>query len=60
MINQIQIRALIEKDIAVISDAFNKIGWNKPASLFAGYLKEQEAGERLLHIIAFMAFGAVV
>ena len=50
MINQIQIRALIEKDIAVIYDAFNQIGWNKPVSLFEGYLKEQEAGERLVWV----------
>jgi len=50
MKNQIQICALIEKDIAVISDAFNQIGWNKPASLFEGYLKEQEAGERLVWV----------
>lgn len=50
MKNQIQIRALIEQDIAVISDAFNQIGWNKSASLFAGYLKQQEAGERLVWV----------
>ncbi|WP_331831658.1 GNAT family N-acetyltransferase [Orientia tsutsugamushi] len=24
------------------------MGWNKPASLFEGYLKEQEAGERIV------------
>ncbi|WPY00703.1 GNAT family N-acetyltransferase [Candidatus Trichorickettsia mobilis] len=50
MKNLIQIRHFIEEDIAVISDAFNQIGWNKPASLFAGYLKEQEAGERLVWV----------
>lgn len=50
MKNQIQIRALIEKDIAVISDTFNQIGWNKPASLFEGYFKEQEAGERIVWV----------
>ena len=48
--NQIQIRPLIREDIAVISEAFNQIGWNKPASLFAGYLKEQETGERLIWV----------
>ena len=53
MKNQIQICALIEKDIAVISDAFNQIGWNKPASLFEGYLKEQEAGERIVWVAQF-------
>ena len=50
MINQIQIRPLIEEDIATIFEAFNPIGWNKPASLFEGYLKEQEAGERLVWV----------
>ena len=34
-------------DIPVIVSAFNQIGWNKPASLFARYLKRQEAGGRL-------------
>jgi hypothetical protein len=34
MKNQIQIRTLIKEDIAIISDAFNQIGWNKPESLF--------------------------
>ncbi len=48
MINQIQICPLIGEDIATISGAFNAIGWNKPLSLFEGYLKEQEAGERLV------------
>ena len=50
MKNQIQIRHLIEEDITVISDAFNQIGWNKLASLFARYLREQEAGERLVFV----------
>jgi hypothetical protein len=44
---------LIEKNIAVISDAFNQIGWNKPPSLFEEYLKEQEAGERLVWVAYF-------
>lgn len=50
MKNQIQIRRLIREDIAAISEAFNQIGWNKPESLFAGYLKQQEAGERLVWV----------
>ena len=50
MKNQTQIRALIEKDIVAISEAFNQIGWNKPASLFAGYLKEQELGARIVWV----------
>lgn len=50
MKNQIQIRSLIREDIAAISEAFNEIGWDKSASLFEGYLKEQEAGERLVWV----------
>lgn len=50
MNDQIQIRTLIREDIVAISDAFNQIGWNKPLSLFAGYLKEQEAGEQLVWV----------
>jgi hypothetical protein len=42
-----QIRPLIKEDIVAISEAFKQIGWNKPASVFEGYLKEAEQGERL-------------
>lgn len=48
--SDVLIRPLIRKDIVAISEAFNQIGWNKPASLFARYLKEQEAGERLVWV----------
>ena len=50
MKNHSQIRPLIREDIVVISEAFNQIGWNKPASLFEEYLKEQDAGERLVWV----------
>jgi GNAT superfamily N-acetyltransferase len=50
MKNQIQIRPLIREDIAAISEAFKKIGWNKPETLFERYLKEQEAGERIVWV----------
>jgi len=53
MKNQIQIRPLIEEDIATIFEAFNAIGWNKPASLFEGYLKEQELGARIVWVAHF-------
>ena len=33
MKNQIQIRRLVKEDIVAISEAFNQIGWNKPASI---------------------------
>jgi GNAT superfamily N-acetyltransferase len=48
--NDVLIRPLIREDIAAISGAFNQIGWNKSASLFAGYLKEQDAGDRLVWV----------
>ncbi len=41
---------LIREGSAAISEAFNQIGWNKSPSLFEGYLKEQEAGERLVWV----------
>lgn len=46
--SDVLIGPLIREDIVAISEAFNQIGWNKPASLFEGYLKEQEAGERIV------------
>ena len=50
MKNQTQIRPLIREDAAAISEAFNEIGWNKPASLFEEYLKEVEQGARLVWV----------
>jgi GNAT superfamily N-acetyltransferase len=50
MKNQIQIRPLIREDIIAISEAFKQIGWNKPASLFEEYLKEQELGARFVWV----------
>jgi len=47
------IRPLIRGDIIAISEAFNQIGWNKPASIFEEYLKEQEAGDRLVWVAHF-------
>ena len=43
--SEVFIRSLIKEDIVAISEAFNQIGWNKPASIFEAYLKEQEAGD---------------
>ena len=48
--DKILIMPLKKSHIISISETFNKIGWNKPESLFAGYLKEQEAGERLVWV----------
>jgi ribosomal protein S18 acetylase RimI-like enzyme len=46
-------KSLSSDHIASMTEAFNKIGWNKPASLFEGYLKEQEAGERIVWVAHF-------
>lgn len=51
--SEVFIRSLIKEDIVAISEAFNQIGWNKPASIFEAYLKEQEAGERLVWVAHF-------
>jgi GNAT superfamily N-acetyltransferase/Ser/Thr protein kinase RdoA (MazF antagonist) len=40
--------SLSSDHIPSISEAFNQIGWNKPPSLFEGYLKEVEQGARLV------------
>ena len=41
-----RIRSLHEEDPALISTAFEQIGWNKPAAQYQAYLREQEAGDR--------------
>jgi GNAT superfamily N-acetyltransferase len=48
--NDVLIRPLIRENIVAISEAFNQIGWNKPASLFEEYLKEQELGARIVWV----------
>jgi GNAT superfamily N-acetyltransferase len=45
--------SLSSDHIPSISEAFNQIGWNKPPSLFEGYLKAQEAGERIVWVAHF-------
>ena len=50
MSNFIEIRALDRADIPFITEAFNSVGWSKPASLFEGYLREAEACERLVWV----------
>ncbi|MCE7985320.1 MAG: GNAT family N-acetyltransferase [Caldilinea sp. CFX5] len=46
--NDCQIRLLTQADIAIIADAFSRIGWNKPASQYRQYLAEQTAGDRVV------------
>lgn len=48
--SDVLIRSLTEEDIKAIVSSFHQIGWNKSASLFVEYLKEQEAGERLVWV----------
>lgn len=44
------VRLLVKEDIGIITQAFNQIGWNKPASLFEKYLQEHEIGTRQIWI----------
>lgn len=48
----IEIRELRQEDIAPIVEAFRQIGWNKPASQYEQYLKEQTNGQRQV-LVAF-------
>lgn len=47
-INDLSMRPLAQMDISMITDAFCKVGWRKPASVFDNYLKEAESGARLI------------
>lgn len=49
---ELTIRLLDERDIAEIADAFAALGWNKPASQYRDYLRDQNAGRR----VVFVAF----
>jgi len=44
------IRLLMEPDIQPIAAAFAALGWDKPASQYARYLAEQEAGTRTVFV----------
>src|SRR5512140_2987503 len=48
--SELNIRFLQARDIIFIADAFNEIGWNKPASKYEAYLAAQEAGTRLVPV----------
>lgn len=50
MIHTITIKILSASDIADIVDAFGKVGWLKPASLFDGYFQEQLSGKRMMWV----------
>ena len=44
------IRLLEGKDISEIAEAFQEIGWNKPASQYERYLAQQEQGVREVYV----------
>jgi GNAT superfamily N-acetyltransferase len=44
------IRLLESQDISEIAEAFQELGWNKPASQYERYLIEQDLGARLVYI----------
>lgn len=44
------IRPLAKEDISIITAAFSKIGWNKPASIYEKYLQESFSDERLVWV----------
>lgn len=46
----ISTRHLDQNDIPLIVSAFAQIGWDKPDSLYQGYLEEQKKGERCVWI----------
>lgn|SRR3990167_8759738 len=46
MEDRVKIDKIQVSDINEIVSAFKIIGWNKPSSIYDGYLKEQEAGLR--------------
>lgn len=47
---RVTIRLLERKDIPEIAEAFQKIGWNKPASQYERYLIEQKSGLRDVYL----------
>jgi GNAT superfamily N-acetyltransferase len=44
------IRALESRDIPEIAEAFRNIGWNKPATQYERYLRQQELGVRNVYV----------
>jgi GNAT superfamily N-acetyltransferase len=44
------VRSLERKDIPEIADAFQQLGWNKPASQYERYLGQQELGVRDVYV----------
>lgn len=49
-IPNLRINELVNDDIPFITQAFQKVNWQKEASIFEKYLQEQEKGERLIQV----------
>ena len=47
---QPHIRLLEHRDIQPIADAFQNLGWNKPASQYERYLAQQQSGHRTVFV----------
>lgn len=50
MFASITITSLNESDINEIVDSFNKIGWNKPSTIYEEYLREEKDNKRKIII----------
>ena len=48
MKQEIHVQLMIQDDVQTIAAAFAQLGWNKPASQYEHYLKEQDAGKRVV------------
>ena len=46
----VKIRSMTETDAKVLFDTYNSYGWHPQMETYEGYLREQEAGERLVFI----------
>ena len=47
---ELEFRDLREQDIPEIVQAFQELGWNKPAHQYDGYMMEQFLGDRLIFV----------
>jgi GNAT superfamily N-acetyltransferase len=58
---KLTIRLLEAKDITQIAEAFQHLGWNKPASQYEAYLKEQSLNIRDIYVaFADVAFAGYI
>lgn len=50
----ISIRLLTKDDFKIIETAFKEQGWDKPASQFEQYAREQDKGERIILVAEYL------